>query len=57
MSELSAVDPIWGGFFVLRFLTVSLEAKDNMTHGRGSEFSGVGAQSRVVRAQATRADL
>ena len=25
--------------------------KDNMTHGNGSEFSRVGAQSRVVRAQ------
>ena len=31
--------PISRGTSVWRFLTVSMEAKDNVTHGRGSEFS------------------
>ena len=51
ISELSTVDSISGRSSVLRFLTISMETKDNMTHGRGSEISRVGAQSRVVRAQ------
>ena len=38
----SQCHPISGGSSVLRFLTVSMEAKDNMTHGRGSESTRSG---------------